>query len=169
MVGEGVLVTNAHVVAGIEVPRALLKDREIPARVVAFDPVADLAVLAVDELLPDPLPLADAIPGTVVALFGYDHAGSLSVRPARINQAILATGKDIYGEQASGRPALIVDAWVETGFSGGPVVDQKGRVVGVVFSRARGGLPVAYAIQVSELRDLLDKVEINPEGSGPCR
>ena len=83
--------------------------------------------------------------------------------------AILATGKDIYGAQAGGRKALMVDAWVETGFSGGPVVDERGRVVGVVFSRARGGSPVAYAVQVGEVRDLLEKVETNPEGSGPCR
>ena len=105
----------------------------------------------------------------MVALIGHDHDGSSIVRPARVDQAILATGKDIYGEQAEGRRALMVDAWVETGFSGGPIVDQSGTVVGVVFSRARGGAPVAYAIQTGEVVDLLDEARVGPEGSGPCR
>ena len=169
VVADQTLVTNAHVVAGIQAPRITIRGREVISRVVAFDPAADLAVLAVDEPLPERLPLGEATPGAVVALLGHDHDGSSIVRPARVNQAILATGKDIYGEQAEGRRALMVDAWVETGFSGGPIVDQSGTVVGVVFSRARGGSPVAYAIQIGEVVDLLDEARVGPEGSGPCR
>jgi len=169
VVAEQTLVTNAHVVAGIQAPRITIRGREAISRVVAFDPATDLAVLEVDEPLPERLPLAEATPGSVVALLGHDHGGSLIVRPARVDQAILATGKDIYGEQAEGRRALMVDAWVETGFSGGPLVDQSGAVVGVVFSRARGGLPVAYAIQIGELVELLAEVRFDSVGSGPCR
>ena len=169
VVAEQTMVTNAHVVAGIQAPRITIMGREVISRVVAFDPVTDLAVLEVDEALPEHLPLGEATPGAVVALLGHNRDGSLIIRPARVNQAILATGKDIYGEQAEGRRALMVDAWVETGFSGGPIVDQSGTVVGVVFSRARGGSPVAYAIQISEVVDLLEEARTGPEGSGPCR
>ena len=169
VVAEQTLVTNAHVVAGIQAPRITIRGRETISRVVAFDPATDLAVLEVDAPLPERLSLAEATPGSVVALLGHDHGGSLIVRPARVDQAILATGKDIYGEQAEGRRALMVDAWVETGFSGGPLVDQSGAVVGVVFSRARGGLPVAYAIQIGELVELLAEVRFDSVSSGPCR
>jgi len=169
VVAEQTLVTNAHVVAGIQAPRITIRGREVISRVVAFDPVTDLAVLEVDETLPERLPLGEAIPGAVVALLGHNQDGSLIVRPARVDEAILATGKDIYGQQAEGRRALMVAAWVETGFSGGPIVDQSGTVVGVVFARAKGGSPVAYAIQISEVVDLLDEARVGPEGSGPCR
>ena len=168
-VGEQTLVTNAHVVAGIDAPRITVKDRAAISRVVAFDPATDLAILAVDESLPAHLPLGEATPGAVVALLGHNRDGSSIIRPARVDQEILATGKDIYGKKAEGRRALMVDAWVETGFSGGPIVDQNGTVVGVVFSRARGGSPVAYAIQVGEVVDLLEEVRAGSEGSGPCR
>ena len=45
VVAEQTMVTNAHVVAGIQAPRITIRGREVISRVVAFDPATDLAVL----------------------------------------------------------------------------------------------------------------------------
>ena len=165
----GRLITNAHVVAGVQNPRVLGNGRELIGRVVAFDPVTDLAVIAVEEPLPDPLPLGEATAGVAIAILGYDRSGASSVRSGYIEREILATGRDIYGKLAEGRRALEISASVETGFSGGPVVDASGDVVGVMFSRTRGGAPVAYAVQTIEVLAVLDSANSRSAGSGPCR
>ena len=174
VVSGGMVATGAHVVSGIEVPTVVLGSgdgrREVPSRVVAFDPVADLALLRPvdDGILPPPLDLGEMVEGTVGALLVHDGE-SVHAVPAGIARRIRATGADIYGEPADGRDALVLAATVRVGHSGGPVVDAEGRVVGVAFSRARGGSPVAYAVQATELRALMARVDVDPPGPGPCR
>ena len=88
--------------------------------------------------------------------------------PAGLEFLIRATGTDVYGGSADGRDAMVLSAGVLTGHSGAAVVDHTGRVVGVTFSRARGGSPVAYAVQVSALQSLLEHAQNSPEPAGPC-
>ena len=84
----GVVVTNAHVVAGVEEPRVLAQDgTELAAQVMSFDPEADIAVLRVPGLAAPPLPFGgDVDPGDPVATLGYPGGGSLFV----------GTGADTY-------------------------------------------------------------------------
>ncbi len=169
VVDGGLVATNAHVVAGIATPVVTIGDREVATRVVGFDPVADLAVLApVDApTMPEPLMLGEAVAGTVGAILVHEEAGPRAV-PAGIVRRIRATGADVYGRAADGRDALTLAATVLTGHSGAAVVDDAGRVVGITFSRARGGSPVAYAVQAGALQALLERVGHHPEPAGPC-
>ena len=163
------VVTAAHVVAGIDTPTLTVAGEELASRVVGFDPVADLAVL---EPVSDlhglaPLELGQPAAGSVVAILVHEADGPRLV-PAALESLIRATGADVYGRPAEGRDAMVLSASVLTGHSGAAVVDRKGVVVGVTFSRARGGSPVAYAVQASAVRSLLERVEGSPEHAGPC-
>jgi len=174
VVDGGLVATGAHVVSGIEVPTIVIgvgdARREVASRVVAFDPVADLALLRpIDGVaLPPALGLGDVVEDTLGAILVHDGESARAV-PAGIARRIRATGDDIYGRPAGGRDALVLAASVQVGHSGSAVVDADGRVVGVAFSRARGGTAVAYAVQATELRALMGRVDLDPPGHGPCR
>ncbi len=169
VVAGGLVATSAHVVAGIAAPVVTVEGAEVATRVVGFDPVADLAVLAPVNhgKMPLPLALGEAVAGTVGAMLVHESTGPRLV-PAGIARRIRATGADIYGREADGRDALILAATVVVGHSGAAVVDGAGRVVGITFSRARGGSPVAYAVQSNALQILLERVRSSPEPAGPC-
>jgi S1-C subfamily serine protease len=163
------VVTAAHVVAGIDAPILTVAGEELASRVVGFDPVADLAVLEPVSDLHDLAPLEIGLPaaGSVAAILVHEADGPRLV-PAALESLIRATGADVYGRPAEGRDAMVLSASVLTGHSGAAVVDRAGVVVGVTFSRARGGSPVAYAVQASAVRSLLERVESSPEPAGPC-
>jgi len=162
VVDEDLLITAAHVAAGIRSPVLGPEDAALASRVVAFDPVADLAVLRVEDPLPPALPLGEAEPGSAVALVGYDGDGAEDTRQLVLRQAIRATGKDIYGVAGEGRDALQLDGVVVHGNSGGPIIDADGMVVGVVFANARGGTHTSFAVQVGEVQRLLGQVGTAP-------
>ena len=169
VVDGGLIVTSAHVVAGISSPVVTVNGDEIATRVVGFDPVADLAVLVTvdDQSMPEPLSLGDAVAGSVGAILVHEDMGPRAI-PMVIARRIRAIGADVYGRAADGRDALILAATVVGGHSGAAVVDEKGRVVGITFSRIRGGASVAYAVQSSALQTLLERVRVSPEPAGPC-
>jgi len=169
VVAGPLIVTAAHVVAGIEAPVLTVAGEELASRVVGFDPVADLAVLQpvsdIDGLAP--LDFGQPVAGSVGAILVHEADGPRLV-PAGLEQLIRATGVDVYGRPADGRDAMVLSAGVLTGHSGAAVVDRAGRVVGVAFSRARGGSPVAYAVQASAVTSLMERAENSPEPAGPC-
>ena len=169
LVEGGLVVTSAHVVAGITSPVVSVGAEKVVTRVVGFDRVADLAVLQPvgEHLLPPPLELGDPVVGTVGAILVYDQEGPRAI-PVQVAQAIRATGADVYGDPASGRDALVLAAKVKTGHSGSAVVDLDGRVVGVTFSRSRGEPLIAYAVQSSSIVKLLDRVKKTRETAGRC-
>src|SRR5690606_33647537 len=79
------VVTNAHVVAGVDSPVVELPDGQaLDARVVWFDPDADVAILAVPGLEAHPLPLADMGIGDEGVVDGYPHGGPFSSTPAEV-------------------------------------------------------------------------------------
>tara|TARA_B100000959_G_C14994481_1_gene629567 strand:- start:3657 stop:4421 length:765 start_codon:yes stop_codon:yes gene_type:complete len=158
---NGLIVTNAHVVAGIENPLVTLLNslgqaEEIEARVLGFDPVTDLALLDIGTHEMEGFDLTEAIDGENVALVGYDRDGESDWRPGQIAQHIRATGSDIYGNLGSGRDALVVSMDVDPGHSGSPLINSLGQVVGVTFSSVKGGSSTAYAVQVNELISFVD-------------
>jgi S1-C subfamily serine protease len=169
LVASDLLATSAHVVAGIESPILRVGSAEVSSRVVAFDPVSDLAVLRVDEDLGEPLSLGSAVVGSAVALVAFDDDSLPIERQLIVQQAIRATGEDIYGDIGGGRDALLLEGSVARGNSGGPVVDEDGAVVGVMFANSRGDAGTSFAVQAGELRALLDEVGDRPVPPTDCR
>jgi S1-C subfamily serine protease len=157
------VVTNAHVVAGIDRPQVGRGDGiELTSAVVAFDVKNDLAVLRVPELRGRPLPLADPERGVPVALIGYPGNGPLTRIPGRLGGTSAFVSRDAYGRGPIRRTVTAIRGVVQPGLSGGPGVDASGRVRTTVFARRpaeRGG----YGIPSDVVRDTLAQAE----GTGP--
>ena len=103
MVASYRVVTNAHVVAGVSQPVVEVPgSRALPGRVVHFDPVRDLAVIAVDGLGLNPLPLGDRLgAGASAAFAGYPAGGPLSIQPASVQTLSKVMVQNIYGAEPS--------------------------------------------------------------------
>jgi S1-C subfamily serine protease len=168
-VGPGLVVTNAHVVAGADEVQLQRPDGErVPARVVRFDPARDLALLAAEGLGLDPLPLAEiAIDAEGVAI-GYPGGQSTPrAAPLRIEERRVASGRDIYDEQTTEREVLFLSAQLRQGDSGSPVLDDQGRVGGIVFAISPERDSSAYALDLSEVEELLAAPRV-ADDSGRC-
>jgi S1-C subfamily serine protease len=171
VVAEGLVVTNAHVVAGQRDTVVIRDDgRRLDATVVAFDEDRDLAVLSVAGLDRPALPVAGAgEPGTVGGVFGHPGGEALRIAPFEVARAIDATGRDIYGDGTTLRRVLELSASLRPGDSGSPLVDPTGQVVGVAFAIARDRPEVAYALAPSELAPVLASAAARTEVSaGEC-
>jgi S1-C subfamily serine protease len=149
------VVTNAHVVAGIDRPQV---DRgggaELTSAVVAFDTRNDLAVLRVPGLASRPLRLADPERGVAVALIGYPGNGPLTRIPGRLGGTSSFVTRDAYGRGPVTRSVTAIRGVVRPGLSGGPGIDARGRVRTTVFARraaGRGGFGVPSEIVREEL------------------
>jgi len=168
--GTDIIVTNAHVVAGVDHPGVERPDgKRLPATVVVFDPNRDLAVLRVPGLGQTPLPVGDGSNGQEGAVYGHPGGQEqLAIIPARIEDKVNALGLDLYGGHQIRRQVLILAALLAPGDSGGALVDTSGRVVGVAFAVAPDKPATAYALASEELRAVLDVPRTNQVDTGPC-
>ena len=147
------VMTNAHVVAGVREPLVEVEGRQMPARVVLFDPGRDVAVLAVDGLDLPAVPVAPepAQPGDDAVVLGYPLDGAFRPDPARIIRSQDARGEDIYQQDTVVREIYAMKGLVRPGNSGGPLVDPQGRVLGLVFAAAADDRTVGYALTWNEV------------------
>ena len=164
------IVTNAHVVAGVDRPSVLRTDgRRLQATVVVFDPNRDLAVLRVPGLGRPALPVGDADTGDEGAVYGHPQGqDALAIIPARVENIVNAQGLDLYGDRAIRREVLILAAALEPGDSGGALVDTGGNVVGVAFAVAPDRPSTSYALSSDELRAVLSQPREAEVKTGPC-
>ncbi|MET0297299.1 MAG: MarP family serine protease [Microbacterium sp.] len=166
------VVTNAHVVAGVETPIVELPGgaaRE--GRIVYFDPIDDLAVVAVDDLAAAPIPLASTLAvGTSGAIQGYPLGGPFTMTPAAVLSVGTVPVADIYDAQLVPREIYSLQAAVRPGNSGGPLLTEDGTVAGVVFARAQDDDTRGYAMTMAELMPVAAQAEAlsEPVGSGDC-
>jgi S1-C subfamily serine protease len=169
----GLVVTNAHVVAGIPHPEVIdPSGRAHQVEVVLFNPELDLAVMRVPGL---GAPSLDIDPnlvgrGTTGAALGYPGGGPLSVQPAGVMAEFEATGLDIYGRNETERQVYELDATIRPGNSGGPFVEPNGTVVGVVFARSTTDPTVGYALATPAVLNEVRRAEAGTRavGTGPC-
>jgi S1-C subfamily serine protease len=166
---DGLVVTNAHVVAGEHRTRVLTVSGEsLGATVVAFDPDADVAVLSVPDFDAAVLPMAPPDVGMVGAVYGHPRGGPLQVIPARIAQNIVAVGTDIYRTSNTRRHVLVLATSLQPGDSGGALVDHRGTVVGMAFATDPGEPHTGYALTSQEVQAVLATVSPHAVGTGGC-
>ena len=151
------VVTNAHVVAGVTAPIVELPGQPArEGRIVYFDPVDDVALIAVDDLGADAIPIiAPITPGTAAVVQGYPYGGPFTT----VNAEVISSGSvlvpDIYGTSNALRDIYALAATVQPGNSGGPLLTADGAVAGLVFARAETDLDRGYAMTTAELEPVL--------------
>jgi S1-C subfamily serine protease len=172
VVAPGVVVTNAHVVAGMGQPYIVSNGTRSNATPVLFDPNVDIAVLRDPGVVAPPLRLAPAdVPrGTEGAVVGYPGGGPLQARAAVVLAEIQALGRNIYGDATTQRSVYELEGTVRPGNSGGPLVKADGTVIGVVFARSALNNDIGYALTTPQVRSDINEGETRqaPTGTGPC-
>ena len=168
VVARGLVVTNAHVVAGIRRPRIdVPSGKSFASAVVAFDATKDLAVLRVSGLDARPLPLAPSERGTAVALVGYPRNGPLTLTPGRLGGTADILTRDAYGRGPVTRQVTTIRGPIEPGSSGGPGIDAQGRVRTTVFAR-RPRETGGYGIPAELVSRAVAQVGSRPVGATDC-
>ncbi|BBY99673.1 acid resistance serine protease MarP [Mycolicibacterium fallax] len=164
------VMSNAHVVAGSDSVTVESNGQSYDATVVAYDPNADISILAVPELPAAALEFNDdrADPGTDAIVLGYPGGGDFQATPARVREVIELNGPDIYRTTTLNREVYTIRGTVRQGNSGGPLIDRSGRVLGVVFGAAVDDDDTGFVLTAEEVRRQRDKVgnsERVPTGS----
>jgi S1-C subfamily serine protease len=181
VVSPDLVVTNAHVVAGVARPVVTdSSSHQYRADAVLFDPKLDLAVLRVPGLPDAPLPLdgTDVGRGATGVVLGYPEGGPFDYTPAAVAASFPASGLDIYGNAQTQRQVYQIQAQVLPGNSGGPLISSgnrashiaDGTVIGVVFARSTLNNDVGYALAMSGVVSDLHRVTLDSAavGTGPC-
>jgi S1-C subfamily serine protease len=169
---RGEVATNAHVVTtgeGSAIRRAesvfvRFRDRnQVPARIVGFDPFSDVALLRIEPagLRLRPLPLGsteDLVVGSPVAAIGspFGEEQSLSIG---VISALDRSIESLTGFSTTG--AIQTDAAINRGNSGGPLLDARGRVLGInaqIRTATGAGSGVGFAVPVDTVRRSLDQL-----------
>jgi hypothetical protein len=170
--GDGLIVTNAHVVAGQDDTTVQLGDggAEVDAEAVWFDVRNDLALLSAPDLSGAPaLPLdADSAAGDPAAVLGFPENGPYDVRPARLGPTQAVISQDAYGRGPVERRITSLRGVVRPGNSGGPVVDGDGAVSATVFAASTSSdAPTGFAVPKEVVGDALAQAG-GPVDTGPC-
>ena len=166
---SGLVVTNAHVVAGEDDTTVQTSGGpERAAHAVVFDPRDDIAVLRVDGLdSPVLRQFSGAKVRSPVAILGYPQNGPYRAEPGRLGPTQTVITQDAYGRGPIRRRLTALRGAVRSGNSGGPAVDGGGRVIATVFagtrSKPRGGFAIPPGVVSAQLRRAGAGVD-----TGPC-
>ena len=146
---QGHVLTNAHVIEGANVIEILLakSKKKLHAKVLGVDPKTDLALLKLDgNVALTPLDLGDSdalrVGDAVIAIgnpFGYSHTVTSGIISAK--GRVIGTGPyDNF---------LQTDAAIHPGNSGGPLLDIRGRVIGINTAVSNEGAGIGFAIPIN--------------------
>jgi S1-C subfamily serine protease len=148
------VLTNAHVVAGTQGALSVEQNGvQYRGRVVAYDEERDLAVVYVADVAGPVLPFSTtrAQPGDGAIVLGYPLDGDFNVQPARIRDSGPIRGPDIYNAHTVTRDVYTLRGLVRSGNSGGPLLDAKGNVLGVIFAAAADNSDIGFALTLTEV------------------
>jgi S1-C subfamily serine protease len=163
----GHIATNFHVVEGAETVEVSFSNRDsVKARVVGTDPSTDIAVLEVnvDAGALTPLDLGDSdrlqVGDSVVAIgnpFGLERSVTAGIVSA-LHRPLTAPNDFTIDD------VIQTDAAINSGNSGGPLIDARGRVVGVNSAiatgntGAQGNIGIGFAVPINTVRDVASQL-----------
>ena len=157
---DGLILTNSHVVSGAGAIKVSMADgQKSDARVIGEDPHSDIAVLRTDVHLAAP------------ALSFFDskaiHKGQLAIaigNPLGFEQTVTAGVVSATGRSMRSQTGRLIDDVIQTdaalnpGNSGGPLVDSRGRVIGINTAVIRGAQGICFSVAANTALYVLGQV-----------
>jgi S1-C subfamily serine protease len=172
VISSNLIVTDAHVVAGIYQPYVVDGNGTHRATPIWFDPNLDLAVLRVADLAGGALNFnTNTIShGTQGGVLGYPGGGAFTASTAAVLDEFTAEGRNIYDQGSTQRDVYSIAADVIPGNSGGPLVDLNGNVIGVVFASSTQYNNVGYALSITQVIHEIDEARAQNQtvSTGNC-
>jgi hypothetical protein len=169
---DGVVVTNAHVVAGQDDTTVQVRGEgpRLDAQAIWFDSRNDLAILRVPGVSGVAALRLDvgAEEGASAAILGFPENGPYDVEAGRLGQTSTVVSQDAYGRGPVRRTITALRGLVRSGNSGGPMVDAAGRVVTTIFAASvSDGGRSGFGVPDSIVREALGRAS-GPVNTGPC-
>jgi S1-C subfamily serine protease len=179
MVGTGFIVsnerviTNAHVVAGVKEPVITLSGTktQLGGKVIAIDRKKDIAVIYVPGLNGERLTFIGPVsPNEIGFVVGYPNGGVLRTNAVSVSSEFESVGTDIDGNGETKRDVIVFGGDVRPGNSGGPLLNEQGQVLGVVFAADAENKNTGYALAPSEVASLVSETssKIDLVDTGSC-
>ena len=161
---KGTIVTNFHVVKDAQNVQVTLSDGSVwAAKPVGFEPDKDLAVISIDapadKLTPIPVGRSGdlRVGQKVLAIgnpFGFDHTLTTGIISGLDREIQAMTGRPIQG-------VIQTDAAINPGNSGGPLLDSRGRLIGIntaIYSPSGAYAGIGFAVPVDTVGRLLPEI-----------
>ncbi len=164
---DGLIITNKHVVERDDVSYTVLTNtgKKYPAKVLARDPVNDLALVKIDGLNFPVLPLGDSsqvkLGQTVIAIGNALGQFSNTVSKGIISglsRSVVAEGSIAGPETLTG--VIQTDAAINPGNSGGPLLNLSGQVIGINTAVAGGAQSIGFALPINIAKHIVDQYYI---------
>src|SRR3989344_426396 len=163
---EGLIITNKHVVSDTKAQYTVITSdgEKYDAKVLARDPIQDIALIKIEAINLKPATLGDAdsikLGQTAIAI-GYSlgefsntvSAGVIS----GLSRTITASGSNIGSETIQG--VIQTDAAINPGNSGGPLLNLKGEVIGINTAVASGAENIGFAIPINQAKKDIQSVK----------
>ncbi len=148
---NGLIATNYHIARKLQIFTILPSGKHLKATVVAKNIEADLAILRINatDLVPLELSMVEVVVGEQILALGNPFGLGLTVSAGIVSAKGVSIGK---------ANRIQIDAAINPGNSGGPLLDVKGKVIGVVNSKTTAGYGVSFAIPAKFIGTLLDVV-----------
>jgi S1-C subfamily serine protease len=154
------VITNAHVVAGVEEPVISQSNSalQIQGKVIYLDRQKDIAILFVPGLMGDKLTFIGPVtPNELGFVIGYPNGGVLKTIPVSISSEFESLGADIDGEGQVKREVIVFGGEIKPGNSGGPLLNDQGQVLGMVFAADAQNKNTGYALAPQEMVEIISK------------
>lgn len=159
--GEGLILTNNHVIDGADEIQITLEDRrEFMAEIVGADPRTDLALLKIDARNLRDLDIAetdDVMVGDYVIAVGNPFGLSSTVTSGIVS----ALGRENPMNNDRYEDYIQTDAAINPGNSGGALVNSKGELIGIntaIVSRSGSSAGIGFAVPTRTIRNVMDQL-----------
>ena len=157
---DGYILTNAHVVNGMNTIKVLLNDKhEFQAKLIGADSQSDVALLKINASdlpqvqlgNPKDLKVGEWV-AAIGAPFGFDNSVTAGI--------VSAKGRSLPNENYT--PFIQTDVAINPGNSGGPLFNLKGQVIGMnsqIYSRSGGFMGISFAIPIDVAMNVADQLK----------
>jgi S1-C subfamily serine protease len=167
------VITNAHVVAGVDEPVISQPDSELQlqGKIIFLDRNKDIAVIFVPGLTAEKLTFIGPVtPKEVAFVAGYPNGGGLKKTVVSISTEFESVGSDIDGVGEVKREVIVFGGDIKPGNSGGPILNFEGQVLGMVFAADAVNKNTGYALAPQELIEIINESRnlLEPVDSGQC-